>query len=335
MKQPGKGKAILAKGNSGNKSLTDKSITKLVLTALFIFSGLSFYLFGSHVFFYQENFSMFIFSGDYFRQFAVKPGGLLEYAGNFLTQGYFSALYGSLALAAVFTILAITFININRKISSGSLFSLPFAVLPSSFILLMQTNFNWRMLINLGFLSVGLFFLLSISSDKKSRQLLVLILFPLFFYLVGAFAWVYLAMIVIYQLFNKKVFLPATLLPIAGITLIFSKQFLFLQPMTDLIRYPFPLKEATNNPLYIYILLGFIICYPVILKIFSRIRSNEEYAKTLQGYGVLVIFALTFFVQSRLYDPKVIDLFKLEKLFYQEDWIGVIKLRKRYSHRIL
>jgi len=329
MKQSGKEKVIAVKKNNGIKAALDKYTTSIVLSALFIFSALYFYLFGTHIFFYQENFSMFIFSSDYLHQFSVKPGGLLEYAGNFLTQGYFNTLYGSLVLAIVFTVLAITFLNINKKISTGKTFALPFAVLPSSLFLIMQTNFNWRMLFNLGFLLVALFFLFSISSDKKSRQLLVLLLLPLFYYLVGAFAWLYLAMIVVYQLYNRKIIFPVFLLSVALISFLAFKELIFLQPYKDLIRYPLPLQESTSNPLYIYIILGFIICYPVIQRISSKIRINEENTHTLSRYGVVVIFSLTFFVQSRQYDPKVVDLFRLEKLFYQQDWIGVIKLQEK------
>ena len=59
----------------------------LSLGLLFSISAVYFYWFENGIFFYQENESLFIFSYEYLQKFIVKPGGLLEYAGNFLKQG--------------------------------------------------------------------------------------------------------------------------------------------------------------------------------------------------------------------------------------------------------
>jgi hypothetical protein len=88
----------------------------LLPAAIFILSGIYFYLFGNHIFFYQENLSLFVFSREYLIQFASKPGGLLEYAGNFLSQGYFNNLYGTLVLSVVFTSIAIVFQKIGKHL---------------------------------------------------------------------------------------------------------------------------------------------------------------------------------------------------------------------------
>ena len=328
MKKSAKEKAISGQKITHVGIRTGKYNTLLLLTVLFIFSGLFFFMFGNHIFFFQENFSMFIFSGEYFHQFSVRPGGLLVYAGNFLTQGYYNNLYGSLVLALIFTSLAVIFLNINKKLFANRLFSLSFAVLPSCLLLLRQTNFNWLIFNNLGFLSVALFFLFSISSDKKSRELLVIFLFPVFFYLVGAYSWLYLGMIITYCLLNKKIFLPASLLIIAALSLLIFKEFLFLQSFQVLVLYPLPLTEFISNRVFLYLVFGFIIFYPALLKVAHLSRIKEEYSESLSAYSVLVIFSLTFFVQSRMYDQKTVDLFRLEKLIYQQDWNGVIKLQE-------
>ena len=329
MKKSGKEKVISDEKPVHVKMRTWKYDTYLLFAVLFIFSGFFFYVFGKHIFFFQENSSLFIFSGEYFHQFSVKPGGLLVYAGNFLAQGYYNDLYGSLALAMVFTLLASIFLNINKKLFANRLQSITFAVLPSCLLLLRQTNFNWLMFNNLGFLLVALFFLFSISSDKKARQYLVIILFPGLFYLVGAYSWLYLGMIIVYYLINKKIFSAVSLLVIAVISVLVFKELLSLQPYNELLRYPLPLDEFINNRIYLYLLFGFVILYAALLKFVHLFRVNEEYAKNLTVFSVLAIFSMTFFIQSRVYDPKIADLFKLEKLFYQQDWNGVIKLQEK------
>jgi hypothetical protein len=307
---------------------TGKYDIKLLFTVLFIFSGLYFFMFGKHILFYQENYSMFIFSGEYFQQFSVKPGGLLEYAGNFISQVYFDKLSGSVALALVFTLLAIIFLNINKKLFSNKLYSILFAILPSCLLIIIQTNFNWLMYNNLGFISVALFFLFSISSEKKSRQLLVVFIFPFFFYLAGGYSWLFIGMTIIYCILKKKVLFPVFLIISAIVSLLLFKGVLFLQPYQKLIIYPFPLNEFLDSRLYLYLLYGFIILYPALLKIFNLIRIKEEYSRTLSGYGVIAIFSLTFFIQSRLYDQQTVYLFRIEKLIYQQNWDGVIKLQE-------
>lgn len=325
---------------TGNENIkSEQKITKegiktgqydilLLFVVLFVFSGLYFYLFGNFIFFYQENLSLFIFSGEYLHQFALKPGGLLEYAGNFLTQGYFNNTYGSFVLALFITILAIIFLKINKRLSPDRPNSLFIAVLPSCFLILMQTNFNWLMLNYLGSLMAAFFFLFSVSSNKKSRSFLTITLFPLFFYFAGGYAWVYLGMFILYCTVNRKFIYSIYLLIIATISLVIFKEVLFLQPYSQLLRYPLPLKEYIDSPVYLYLLFGFMVFYPILLKAFHLIKIKNEYENTLSTYSVLLIFSLTIFVQSRLYNPKTMDFFKLEKLFTEQDWNGVIKFQE-------
>lgn len=325
MNKNGKEKIKSEQNISQVKTRTGKFDIHFLFAILFVFSFLYFYLFGNYVFFYQENLSLFVFSSEYLQQFAVKPGGFLEYAGNFFTQGYFNSVYGSIILSAIFTLLAIVFLKINKRLFPDRSYSLPFIVLPSCLLLLMQTNFNYLIHNNLGFLVVALYFLFSISSERKSFRIFVMAFFPLFYYFVGAYAWIYLGMYFIYSLINKKVIYPFVLLIIASLSFLLVKEVLFLQPIDELLCYPLLLKDYFKNPVFIYLLYGFIVFYPLLLKATYLIKIKKEHTRTLTTYSVLVIFSLTIFFQSRLYNPGTADLFKLEKLLYEQDWNGVIK----------
>jgi len=81
--------------------LSDRFVVSLSLALLFLISGSYFYWFGNGIFIYQESNSLFIFSFEYFHKFSVRPGGLLVYASNFLTQFYFSPLYGTIILSTL------------------------------------------------------------------------------------------------------------------------------------------------------------------------------------------------------------------------------------------
>src|SRR3989339_739670 len=76
--------------------MAEKLPVRISLILILTTSIAYFYFYGEGLFFFQENKSLFIFSNEYIQKYLMKPGGLLEYSGNFLTQYYYSDLYGSL-----------------------------------------------------------------------------------------------------------------------------------------------------------------------------------------------------------------------------------------------
>ena len=164
--------------------MTERFVVYLSLALLFIISVTYFYWFGNDIFFYQENKSLFIFSTEYLQKFTTKPGGLLEYAGNFLTQGYYSSVYGSLLVSSLLVLPGIIFIEINKRLSADESLSLLFILLPSCFLLLSQKDYDHSLYYNIGYLLVALWFLFSIFRVGKQHRLIILALFPLFFYVV-------------------------------------------------------------------------------------------------------------------------------------------------------
>jgi hypothetical protein len=317
----------------------EKSILKYgeyyLPASIFILSGIYFYLFGSYIFFYQEQLSLFIFTSDFLKQFTSKPGGLLEFASNFISQGYFSKLYGTLILSAVFALIVVVFLKINRKISPGNLFSSLLAVLVSCFLILIQTNINYLMHNNLGLLSAGLYFLFSISSDKKPRQILILSIFPLFFYIAGAYAWIFLGMFIIYNLANKKVTYPVVLLIIAGLSVLLFKEIIFLQPWSGLLYYPMPLKGFFSSPVIIWLLLLFFIFYPAFLILTGSVKMGKAFSRFFPTYSPLFGILLTIVVLSKRYNKEAAGLFSLEKMFFTGNWSGVIEQQKKDQSRNL
>ena len=306
-----------------------------LLASIFIISGLYFYLFGNYVFFYQENLTLFVFSCDYLKQFTSKPGGFLEYIGHFISQGYFSNLYGSIIQSAIFTSTTIIFLKINKKLSADKSISLILAAIVSCILVLMQANFNYLTHNNLGFIITGLYFLFSISSDKKISRILILAFFPLFFYLAGAYAWIFLGMFMLYNLLKKELLYPICLLIIAGVSLLLFKVVLFLQPWSELLYYPLPLKDYFNKPVIVWLLFLFFILYPLLLRLISIIRIGKYNIRAASNYSVLFILGLTIFFLTKIYSQDTSYVFKLEKMFFTRDWNGVIKLQETYQSRNL
>lgn len=300
-----------------------------ILLLLFLVSSFYFLIFGSHVFFYQYNQGLFIYSGDYFSQFARKPGGVLEYAGNFIAQGYNSPLSGSLLFSALITLTAIVFYRINKILYGKGPLLMAFTVIPSCLLIMFSSNFNFSNFYTLGFLLVSIYFLLLIKAVRRPLVLFLIFLFPLFYYIAGAYTWILAGMFIIYSLVNRKIIYPALLLFVAFLTSVIFRKFLFLQPLDVLLSYPLPPVGLFRYPVVIYILYGLIVIYPFLLRISSFIKIKESEIRSISNYTVIFLFSITVFSLSRFHNPEISSLFKLEKFFYQRDWNNVIRYQEQ------
>ena len=195
-----------------------------ILAMFFIMASCYFFFFGGYILFFQEQQSLFLYTASYLTDFFVKPGGLLDLSGRFLTQFYISKFAGSIILAVILTIPAIILAYINRRLIPGSPFSVFLLLVPSCLLLLMQTHYYHLMMYNLGFLLVLIYFLLWVATEKKTLKYLLLAFFPLFFYITGAYAVIFICLLILYSLLYikgpQKYYYPLFLLLFAGISAI-------------------------------------------------------------------------------------------------------------------
>ena len=70
---------------------------------LFLISLLWFYFPGEYVLIANQDLALFLFTPGYLASFLDQPGGLLEYAGNFLNQFLRFRFAGALVLALIIT----------------------------------------------------------------------------------------------------------------------------------------------------------------------------------------------------------------------------------------
>ncbi|MCE5348214.1 MAG: DUF6057 family protein [Bacteroidales bacterium] len=328
-------------GVSSNKSdkiiperkIYGKFIVWLSLALLFIISAIYFYWFSNGLLFYQENRSLFIFSGEYLQKFASEPGGLLEYAGNFLAQGYFNTIYGALLISSLLILPGIILINISKRLSAYKSFSLLLILFPSCILLLVQTNYDHFIHNNLGYLFVMLWFLISILPEKKHIRFFILVLFPVFFYLAGCFALVYLGMYIVYVIIYEKgrlrYFLPASMLLYAFLIYVVFKNLIFLQPGDQLLRYPLPFINISKVPALLSILGVFVIFFPLFVKI-SELFTKKKYANIIPFATMLTVLPITVLLLCRKYDPDLENLVQLEKAVSNQDWNLVIRQHENF-----
>ncbi len=174
---------------------TQHQATWYFLATFFILAFVYFFWFGSYILFFQEQQSLFLYTSPYLSDFLLKPGGFLDLSGKFLTQFYISRFAGSVILSLILTLPGIILLHINKRVLPGSALSDLLLLIPSCLLLLMQAHYYHLMMYNIGFLLVLFYFLITILSEKKKVRYLALAFFPLFYYLAGAYASIFICII--------------------------------------------------------------------------------------------------------------------------------------------
>lgn len=319
--------------------ISGKSGAYFVLALFYILAFVYFFTAAAYLLFFQETQSLFIFSHDYILEFFSKPGGMLELAGKFLTQFYSNTLLGSFILATILTLPGFILFNINKRLIPDTSFSILLLLIPFCFLLLMQTQYYHLMEYNLGFLLVFLYLLLSILTEKRNTRYLTLILFPLFYYLAGAYAWIYLGIYIIYRLTYEKGiqrFLYSLFLTgIAAISIVVFKEILFLEPWGQLLLYPLPFINDPIHKIIFHLLVPFIVLYPLICKCAGLIKIPRSVTRPISQTLTLILFSATVLLLSKLYNPQTAKVIQLEKLVFEEKWEEAIELHENYPSQNL
>ena len=314
---------LLAKGD--NRLQIDLFIwTGLLFTISFLY----FFLFGDKLLFIQEEKSLFIFSGEYFHDFFLKPGGIIDYAGNFLTQGYFNRIYGSLVISISLLLFCKLFIRINKLLSGNRTFSFLLVLIPSCLLLLTMAREDHFMTETIGYLLTALFLLVAIKVRSRQINYLISALFPLFFYITGSFALLFLIAYFVYcaSFINRiqELLSPVVMIVTAIITFYSFKEILFLQTSAHLVRSPLNILDINMLTWTKISLFWYMGLFPFIVKIYEGLQAKRGSSIFLKQLSLgLLLFSTLFFLGIQ-YDPLRKNDLQIEEFFYEQNWDAVI-----------
>ncbi len=316
---------------------TDKIASFICPSLLFLISFLYFFWFGNGVFFLQENKSLFIFSKEYLHDFLVKPGGMLEYAGNFVTMCYFNKLYASLVISIFLLLFYALFFRLNKLMSGDSQSSSLVALIPSCFLLLMQVREDHLIHHTIGYLFTVSFLLVGIISVRRKFKYLVPALFPLFFYITGSFALLFLILYFDYYFVSnreiQKYHLPVILILTALITFYAFEEILFLRTPDRLLRYPLNIIDINNITASKIFLIGYLVLFPFIVKMKWKLMTKEVFSVILLRISLIIVFCVTLFFLGTQYDPEKKNDLMIEKLFFEQNWSLLIAQAEKISSK--
>jgi len=305
-----------------------------IIAFFFLLAFIYFFFFASHILFFQEQQYLFVYTSSYFQEFFIRPGGLLDLSGKFLTQFYYSRLAGSLILAITLTLPGIILMHINRRLISGPILNAPLMIIPSCLLLLMQTHYYHMMMYNLGFLLILFYFLLFVLSKKRVMRIILTTLFPFFFYFAGAYALIFALLFLTYSFLYlkgpEKYYLPIILIFEVLVSAIIFKQILLLQGYMQLALFPLPFINDQTHKILFYILTAFIILYPAICMLSGRIKLSGQRLVAVRRISVVIVPFITLIMLITGYNSQNARVINLEKLVFNEKWKEAIKYQEKH-----
>ncbi len=313
------------------KAKISESIHQYSFMLLFFVLTFGYFLrFGNYILFFQENQSLFLFSSQYAHDFLVKPGGALVYLGKFMTQFYHHEFTGAFILSALLTGIYYLSIKLFNFLKSDQPLTRLFALIPACCLVLMQSHYYHFMEMNLGVFSVLLYLIAAIYLQNKKVEFLVPVLFPAFYYLAGAFAWIFAVAYITYLLIctsGKQKYMYSLIVVFLSFLVIFTSGKLFFQPKNLLISYPLHSINDTKYRIISYILSGyFILVFPL-----SKLRLNNKLAGSWGvTAGSLVFLLLAAFGIYKNYNPQTDRVLQTEKYVFGQKWDDAIRFNEKY-----
>lgn len=307
----------------------------IIIGVLFLVFYAYFFVFNKFHLFYLEQTQLFRFSGDYFRSFLSKPGDLIFYFGEFLSQFFISPSIGALIITGLAAVVFFISSLINKRIGISTLVSDFFPVL---LIAALQSNHLYKV-----GLTVGIIFALSFTygytllKNSSVRYIGGGLGLVVLYLLSGGFALLaaLLALLLEMVYFKSEVkWINISVLAIVSLGFPFlAWKFFYLETFSEAWFYPFPFWGVLRTPLFGVLLIYF----PLIIIAFScyrQIRKKEKLVvawnyKTALAGAAIVISGLVL-IKAKAYDPKIETFLGMDYYVQTGDWNKVIGLSKEY-----
>src|SRR5690606_18816180 len=126
------------------------------------------------------------------------------------------------------------------------------------------------------------------------RIWIMITLTPVLYFLAGGFFWIFvmssLVLGLIYENGFRKFFPVISITGASAITLLLFKNFIFLEPYTNLTIYPLPVIENSRYKILFFTLVVCIIFYPLIIKIttLSILQKKKYTTASLALSGIIM-----------------------------------------------
>ena len=158
----------------------DWGVSMLLGIGVFLF----WYVVYPHALSYQEQYQLFLWTGDYFWERVSLPGGLADWLGEFIVQFYYVEWLGALLLALLFVVLQ----RLTLRLLTQGTVPLCLSLVPVALVWWLMGDIN--VLLSL---PVALVLALALACVRLPRKLwwLDILIIPIAYWLIGPMVWVY------------------------------------------------------------------------------------------------------------------------------------------------
>ncbi len=293
-----------------------------------VLSMIYFLNWGQYIFFAQENQSLFVFSKEYFLQYLLLPGAPLEYLANFFQQFYINPFYGALILSLLLFLFSILIQNIEKKLLKGDTALFPMSLILMCSLLILQADAQYSLSLILGAILTASVFHLSVLLSEKKQHLIVFFLVPIFYFITGFFALIFVLMYSLYCLLFKakkqRFICPFMAILTASITILIGKELLFLESLEVLISSPIKYGLGFNNNSSLLIFCTLLGLFPLLI-LANRLFGSIKNLRIIEYTAIIAILGISIFILSKQYNWKAARFFKLEEHIINQRWTEAIK----------
>lgn len=280
---------------------------------------------------YQEQFQLFLFTGDYFMERISEPGGLAIYIGAFFTQFFFYSWLGAFVIAVLLVLLQQQIVWLTAKVGINKVFY-PLTVLPSFafWVLFFDESYMLSGLVLLLMILAAVMVCILIAS-RSIRLILAVCLIPVLYILCGGCFWLFPLLIFLIDCFgfrNKPdIFLWLTVLLSLGVSVVtpLVAQYFYLYPLDRLWlgigMYRFP-NVAPFGQICIWLLVCVVVVLPRFLPAYS---DTKKYRIVMTMQIVLLILAGGYAIKHFANWEKE-ELMAYDRYVRMEQWDKVIAL---------
>ncbi len=293
-----------------------------------VFFAVSYFYFGfflNYIFFYQEKASLFILSSDFLIENLHQPGGFLIWLGKLLSAFYYYPFAGAFIISGIITLIVVAISKIIKIVIGRDGIALPLLV--GILLFYLQTDYRFLLFNNLGLLLQLALFYIVIRNVAFLKGWFPVLLAPLWYYATGSYAFVFYVLFTCYLAIEqgKQGWLRILALWCLNLIVFFvSKEYLFYQPGTTLLMFPFSVINAGSQLAIVILVVSLISFIPLICLIKpGHLKSGIRRFPVILISVIFLIIALSLIGIKRI-DRKTKQYFLVEKLFYQNKFKEII-----------
>lgn len=278
-----------------------------------------------HILSFQEQYQLFLCTGDYFMERIAVPGGLADYLGEFIAQFNYYPWIGAVLLCVLFLAIQVLVWYLGEQ-KNIRLYAASF--LPSIILLAFMEDENiLTSYVVAGTLSLAVAALAKWIGNKSVMDFTDLLIVPVLYWLLGPMVWMYV--IARSLQYTRKWWGAIVAVDLLGVQLLLASMLLQQWPLMNSFlgltyyRIPYMLPDTLWMwPLVVCFFIG--ITY---LPIFWKVLSD----KVAGLIALFVVFLVGWFLVTYSYDEDKSEIIRQDYLVRSEKWDEIISRAEHYQ----